>query len=98
MFKRIVLALVAVAFVATAAFAAPVAAKVSAVDGDKVTVALQADKPAWMKVGAPVKIKNVGPGKVAAIDGTSVTITTKKAGDLKAGQDVSIDKGGMAGC
>ena len=98
MFKRIVFALVAVAFVASAAFAAPVAAKVTAVDGETVTVALQADKPAWMKVGAPVKIKNVGPGKVATVEGTTITIKTKKASEVKVGDELSIDKGGMSGC
>ena len=67
-------------------------------ESDKVTIELQADKPAWMKAGAQVKIKNVGPGKVAEISGKTVTITSKKASSLKAGDDVSIDKGGMSGC
>jgi hypothetical protein len=98
MFRKLVLALVVLAFTVTAALAAPVAAKVSAVEGEKITVTLQADKPAWMKVGAPVKLKSIGPGKVTAIDGTTVTIASKKAGSVKIDQEVAIDKGGMAGC
>lgn len=98
MFKKIVLTFVALAFTVSAALAAPVTAKVTAADAEKVTVTLQADKPAWMKVGAAVKIKGLGPGKVETIDGATVTIKAKKAGEAKVGQDLSIDKGGMAGC
>lgn len=98
MFKKLVLTLVAFAFTVTAALAAPVTAKVTAADDAKITVTLQADKPAWMKVGAAVKIKGLGPGKVETIEGTTVVIKAKKAGDAKVGQDLSIDKGGMAGC
>ncbi len=98
MLKRFAFTVVALLLSVVVAMAAPVAGKVATVAGDKVTVELQADKPAWMKAGAQVKIKNVGPGKVSDISGKTVTITSKKASSLKAGDDVSIDKGGMSGC
>ena len=98
MFKKFVLTLVALAFAATTALAAPISAKVTAADAEKFTVTLSAEKPAWLKVGAAVKVKGLGPGKVATVDGSTVTITSKKAGEAKVGADVSIDKGGMQGC
>jgi ABC-type transporter Mla subunit MlaD len=98
MFKKLVLTAVAVALATTTVLAAPVAAKVATVEGETVTATLQADRPAWMKAGAAVRIKGLGAGKVTGVEGTTVTITTKKAGDAKVGQDLSIDKGGMTGC
>ena len=98
MLKRFAFTVAALFLSVVVAMAAPVAGKVTAVDGDKITIELQADKPAWMKAGAPVKIKSVGPGKVAELSGKTVTLTSKKASSVKAGDAVSIDKGGMSGC
>ena len=50
-----------------------------------------------MKKGAAIKIKG-GPGKVVEVSGTTVTVTTAKASELKAGDAVSFDKRPMSGC
>jgi uncharacterized membrane protein len=98
MLRTIVLTVVAFALAVTTALAAPVTAKVTASDAEKITVTLPAEKPAWLKVGTAVKLKGLGPGKVTAIEGTTVTISSKKAAEAKVGTDLSIDKGGMSGC
>ena len=101
MLKRLALTVVAILFTASALFAAPMKGTVKAIDGQKVQITLVGEKADWVKKGAPVKIKG-GTGKIVEVEGTkdaTVTITTSKAKDLKAGDEVSIDKGtGMSGC
>ena len=102
MFKRVLLALVAMLFVSTAAFAADtVKGTVSSIDGQKVTVKLVGDKADWVKKNAPVKIKAI-TGKIVEVTGTKdavIVISTSKASELKVGAEVSIDKGkSMSGC
>jgi hypothetical protein len=105
MLKRIAVALMLVAAVAVSAMAAAKTAtgKITAIDGTKVTIALEGERPDFIKKNGPVKFK-VGPGKileVSANDATPFTIVvnTKKASDMKVGDVVTFEKGlSMAGC
>ena len=92
MIKRFVLAAAAVVLSATLALAAPVKAKVTAIDGKKVTVDLVDEKADWMKKGAPVKFKG-GVGRVREIVDKTVTLNSKNAEKLKVGDEIELDKG-----
>ncbi len=105
--KRMTLVLLVLVVCGVAvAFAAPAAqtsGKVVAVDEGTVKIAVQGEKPAWIKKNAPVKFTN-GVGKileVSAADVTPVVITvkTKLAPTMKVGDAVTFEKGrSMAGC
>jgi len=77
--------------------------KITAIDGARVTIDLEGDRPDWIKKNGPVKFK-VGPGKilqVSAADATPFTIvvSTKKAGEMKVGEVVTLEKGlATSGC
>ena len=92
MIKRFVLAAAAVVLSATLALAAPVKAKVTAIDGKKVTVDLVDEKADWMKKGAPVKFKG-GVGRIREIVDKTVTMNSKNAEKLKVGDEIELDKG-----
>ena len=105
MMKRTLTALILVAAVAVSPMAAAKTAtgKVTAIDGTKVTIAIEGERPDWIKKNGPVKFK-VGPGKileVSAKDATPFTIVvnTKKASEMKVGEAVTFEKGlAMSGC
>ena len=92
MIKRFLIALSVVALGATLALAAPVKAKVTAIDGKKVTVELVDEKAEWMKKGAPVKFKG-GVGRIREIVDKTITMNSKKADILKVGDEIELDKG-----
>ncbi len=92
MIKRFLVALSVVALGATLALAAPVKAKVTAIDGKKVTVELVDEKADWMKKGAPVKFKG-GVGRIREIVDKTITMNSKKADILKIGDEIELDKG-----
>jgi predicted secreted protein len=92
MIKRFLVALSVVALGATLALAAPVKAKVTAIDGKKVTVELVDEKAEWMKKGAPVKFKG-GVGRIREIVDKTITMNSKKADILKVGDEIELDKG-----
>ena len=92
MIKRFVAALAVVVLGATLALAAPVKAKVTAIDGKKVTVELVDEKADWMKKGAPVKFKG-GVGRIREIVDKTITMNSKKADILKVGDEIELDKG-----
>ena len=92
MIKRILVALAAVAVSASLALAAPVKAKVTAIDGKKVTIELVDAKADWMKKGAPVKFKG-GVGRITAMTETSITMNSKNASKLTVGGEIEVDKG-----
>ena len=96
MIKRLSVALVLVVFAAVAAFAAPMAGKVAAIDGNKVQITFTGEKQDWVKKGQAVKIKG-GTGTITVVDGNKVTISTSKASALKVGDDVTFDKGRAGG-
>jgi hypothetical protein len=105
MLKRTITALILVAALAVSALAATKTAtgKITAIEGTKVTIALQGERPDFIKKNGPVKFK-VGPGKItelSAPDATPFTIVvnTKKAAEMKVGDVVTFEKGlSMAGC
>jgi hypothetical protein len=92
MIKRFVAALAVVVLGATLALAAPVKAKVTAIEGKKVTVELVDEKAEWMKKGAPVKFKG-GVGRIREIVDKTITMNSKKADILKVGDEIELDKG-----
>jgi hypothetical protein len=99
MIKRFLVALAAVAVSSTLALASPVRAKVTAIDGKKVSLELVDAKADWMKKGAPVKFKG-GVGRITDITDNKVTMNSKKADVLKVGDEIHLDKGPAAleGC
>ena len=92
MIKRFVVAAAAVVLSASLAFAVPVKAKVTAIDGKKVTVDLVDEKAEWMKKGAPVKFKG-GVGRIREIVDKTITMNSKNAEKLKVGDEIELDKG-----
>jgi hypothetical protein len=101
MIKRIASALVLLAFVAAAAFAAPatVKGKVASIDGNKVQVTVAGEKADWVKKGAGVKIGEI-KGRITDVTDTTLTFTSKKASDLKVDAEIILEKGpaAMTGC
>jgi opacity protein-like surface antigen len=92
MIKRFLVALAAVAVSASLALAAPVKAKVTAIDGKKVTIELVDAKADWMKKGAPVKFKG-GVGRITDITENTFTMNSKNASKLTVGGEIEVDKG-----
>jgi hypothetical protein len=80
-----------------------VAGKITAIDGTKITIAIEGERPDWIKKNAPVKFK-VGPGKIVELSAPDVTpftiiVNTKKASEMKVGEAVTFEKGlAMSGC
>jgi hypothetical protein len=78
---------------------------VAAVEGKNVQITISAEKPDWVKKGAPVIVKDdagksLGPGKVVEVSATTLTIASPRAGDMKTGQTVTLEKGkgALSGC
>jgi predicted secreted protein len=100
MIKRFLVALAVVALGATLALAAPMKGKVTSSDGKKVVqIELVGEKAAWLKKGASVKFQG-GVGRVVEIKDAVLTINSKNAAKLKAGDAIELDKGpaDLAGC
>ena len=101
MLKRIASALILLAFAAVVAVAAPstVKGKIASIDGNKVQVTLAGEKADWMKKGAGVKLGEL-KGRITELTDTTLTLTSKKASELKVGQEVELAKGpaAMTGC
>jgi hypothetical protein len=105
MMKRTLTALVLVAAVAASAMAASKTAtgKITAIDGTKVTMALEGERPDFIKKNGPVKFK-VGPGKIVELSAAdakplTIVVTIKKAAELKVGDAVTFEKGlASSGC
>jgi len=105
MIKRITLAIALLAFAVAAAVAAPWTGTVAAIDGKNVQITVAAEKPDWVKKGAAVVVKDeagktIAGGKVTEVSGASITISSRKASELKVGQAVTLEKskGALAGC
>jgi D-serine deaminase-like pyridoxal phosphate-dependent protein len=96
---------VAVALVVAATvFAAPTTnGKILAVNAGSVRIAIDGEKPSWIKEGAPVKFKD-GVGKILEVSAEGVTpvvitVKTKKAPEMKVGEAISFEKGkAVSGC
>lgn len=76
---------------------------ITAIDGTKVTIAIEGTRADWIKKNAPVKFK-VGPGKVIELSEKDVTpstivVNTRKAPDMKVGDVITFEKGlSTSGC
>jgi hypothetical protein len=72
------------------------------IEGIRVEIAVEGEKPAWVKKGAGIKLADVkgGLGKIVDVSAASVTFNTKKASELKVGEKVTVAKGKVvpAGC
>lgn len=107
MTKRILASLLLVAFGLTAAVAvaadAKTTGKVLSVEENTLKIEIEGEKPAWVKKNAPVKFENA-VGKVLEVTAEGitpvvVTVRSKKASSMKAGETVTFEKGrSMAGC
>ncbi len=99
MIRRLTLVLALLAVCAAAALAAPIAGKVESTAGDTLVVKFKAEKIDWLKKGTNVKILG-GKGMIIAVQDSLVTITTPKAKEAKAGQEVTFEKAkaAMTGC
>jgi len=92
--KKTALFLALTLFATTAAFAAE--GKVKSVSDDKIIVEMS--DTAKLKKGGSVKI-NGKAGKITAMEGKTITIKSKKAAELKVGENVKVDKvSEMQGC
>jgi hypothetical protein len=92
MIKRFLTALAIVGLGAALALAAPVKGKIAAIDGKQVQIELVGEKPDWMKKGAAVKFKG-GIGRITDITDNKLTMNSKKAVELKVGDEIELDKG-----
>jgi len=98
-----VFALFLVGATAARAEGGKVTGKVVAVEEGKLQIAIEGDRPAWIKVNAPVKFAD-GNGKVLTVSGADVKpvvimVKTKLASKLKVDESVTFEKGkSMSGC
>lgn len=99
MLKRFLMVLLITAVGATLALAEPMKGKVVAIDANKVQVELVGEKAPWLKKGAPVKFKG-GVGRILEIKDNVLTMNSKKASELKVGDEIELDKGpaSLQGC
>ncbi|HBA89722.1 MAG TPA: hypothetical protein DCZ75_17570 [Geobacter sp.] len=99
----LIAAAIMTASLTTAAFAAgPCMGKVTKVEGDQVTVALEGAPPAWAKKGGNVSAAGGSP-KVVAVDGNNVTLKfgKAKAAKIKVDSPMTLneaDADEMQGC
>ena len=77
----------------------PVTGTVASIKGMRVEITVEGEKADWVKRGSGIKIKG-GLGKIVDISATTITFNTKKAGELKVGEKVTIEKSKTvpAGC
>jgi hypothetical protein len=92
MLKRLVLVAGMLALVASAALAAGTAAKVIAVEQNKVRVVVAGARAPWMKKGAPILLQD-GKGTITGVVADTLTLTTAKTPAVKPGDDVTLKPG-----
>lgn len=87
---------------AAPAKAVPITGTIKSINGIRVEMAVEGEKPAWVKKGAGIKLPDLkgGVGKIVDVTATSVVFNTKKASELKVGAKVNLEKGppAPAGC
>jgi hypothetical protein len=107
MIKYLIVSLVALTLGVVTLSAAPAVttAKVVAVDGNKVQIAVAGEMPAWFRKGAVVKILNEAgevvqkAARIAEVSGENITLTSSEAVDVKVGDTVGLQKGRItSGC
>jgi hypothetical protein len=107
MLRKLIVTLLALAFgvVVLSAADSPTIGKVVAVDGTKIQMTVAGTKPVWLKKGAVVKLTNAAgkviesAAKVAEMTDQGITVILKEAAEVKAGDDLTLQKGrAMTGC
>jgi sorbitol-specific phosphotransferase system component IIA len=99
MFKRYAITLTLALVGASFALAAAAKGSVVTIKDKTVVVKLTGEKATWVKKGTMVKINNKFNGKVIEVTDGSVTLSSPKAGELKAGDAITFDKSAAAaGC
>jgi len=82
--------------------AAPVTGTIKSISGIKVEISVEGEKAVWVKKGAGIKLPDLNGvvGKIVDVTATSIVFNTKKAGELKVGGKVHLEKGppAPAGC
>jgi hypothetical protein len=107
--KFIIGALALIAFGLSSTLAAaptgPIVGKVLAIEANKVQIALDAERPAWVKKGAIVKVANeageivVTTGKIIEVTANGFTFTTKEEVTLAKDAKLTFQKGKVtSGC
>jgi hypothetical protein len=84
---------------AAPAKATPLGGTVVSIEGRRVEIAVEGEKPTWVKKGAGIKVAG-GLGKIVEVSATKVAFNTRKASTLKVGDKLSVEKGSVvpAGC
>lgn len=108
MFKKLIAAVVLLAFGFVYSFAADEAAltgKISAIDGNTVSIEISGDMPAWAKKGGYLRATDsagkliLRGAKITAAEAGVITVTTTKAKEMKVGDAYTLAKGkASAGC
>jgi hypothetical protein len=87
---------------AAPAKASPITGAIKSINGIRVEIAVEGEKPSWVKKGAGIKLPDIkgGVGKIVDVTATTVVFNTKKAAELKVGGKVTLEKGppAPAGC
>jgi hypothetical protein len=86
---------------AAPAKATAITGTIQSINGIKVEIAVEGEKPAWVKKGAGIKMTDIkGVGKIVDVSATTIAFNTKKASELKVGDKVTLEKGpaAPAGC
>lgn len=99
MMKRMLLVVLALGVIATAAWAAGTSGKVLAVQKNKVKLVAAARPEGWVKKGVAVRILG-GKGTIVEVKADTISITTAKPLSVKVGDDVTFEKARStaAGC
>lgn len=99
MFNRFATSLTLMLAGAAMAMAAAPRGAVVSVKENVIVIKIEGEKAAWIKKGATVKINNKINGKITEATDAIISVTSKKAGELKAGEAITIDKSlAASGC
>jgi hypothetical protein len=108
MIKKLIAAVVLLAFGFIYSFAADEAAltgKVAAIDGNNVKIQISGELPAWAKKGGYLRATTADGklllrgAKITAAEAGVITVTTTKAKEMKVGDTYTLAKGkASAGC
>lgn len=99
MFKRIAVALTLALVGASLAMAAAAKGTIVTIKDNTIVVKVEGALAPWAKKGTTIKIDKKVNGKIVEVTDTTITITSRKAGELKVGGTVTFDKSlAIAGC
>jgi ribosomal protein S1 len=99
----LVFALILAVAISVTAAGKTVTGKVTAIDGTRVTIAIDGERPDFIKKNGFLKFK-VGPGKILEVSAPdaspfTIVVNVKKAAQMKVDEEVTFEKGiAVAGC